>query len=92
MTLFLGGLFLTLRGLFAIVEEAYEFPIVTSTQLTTKTSVPFPAITVCNINRINCLNIMGQVEEMRLAGEEAAAVELRLLSDNIGCTSQVRQQ
>ena len=33
-----------------------EYPIVTSTNVSYKAKVDFPAVTICNLNRINCHN------------------------------------
>ncbi len=49
--MFLTGLVLTLRGLYFLLDEIGRHPVVTSSKLTTRPAVPFPAFTVCNINR-----------------------------------------
>ncbi len=92
MVLFLLGLGFTMDGLYGIVDEAMQYPIVTSTQLATRTSVTFPAITICNINRINCFNAVKHVRKLERLGTAEAAAEakdLREMTDYSGCTSQV---
>ncbi len=90
MTLFLGGLFLTMEGLYTIVSEANSYPVVTTTQLVTRSTVTFPAVTVCNLNRINCANLINQIDRL---GDNSSAHELvgqlHHLRDNIGCTPKV---
>ena len=39
-----------------ILVDFWEWPIVTSTDVSFKAKVDFPAVTICNLNRINCHN------------------------------------
>ena len=39
-----------------IVVEFLRYPIITSTDVSHRPSVDFPAVTICNLNRINCHN------------------------------------
>ena len=39
-----------------ILVEFWEWPIVTSTDVSYKAKVDFPAVTICNLNRMNCHN------------------------------------
>ncbi len=52
----MGGLGLTIRGLVVLVEELSLFPVVTTSKLVPHQSVTFPAITLCNLNRVNCVD------------------------------------
>ena len=52
-----GGYF-TLTGLLNVIQDYWRYPSVTSNELVTKTSVTFPAVTVCNLNRIHCMNLV----------------------------------
>ena len=46
----------TAIGICDIVVEYYEYPVITNTDLTYKPEVDFPAVTICNLNRVNCHN------------------------------------
>ena len=48
--------YFTVRGIHDIVVEFFEYPVITNTDLTYNTEVDFPAVTICNLNRVNCHN------------------------------------
>ena len=39
-----------------IVVDYFEYPVITHTDISYKSKVDFPAVTVCNLNRVNCGN------------------------------------
>ena len=51
LVVFLAGLALTLRVLAVLINEFLDYPVVTSSEIATQSSVAFPAITICNLNR-----------------------------------------
>lgn len=53
MVLFLLGTALTFKGIADVFINYYEFEVTTSTDVTTKDSVTFPAISICNLNKYN---------------------------------------
>ena len=56
---------LTLQGLVSVVLDYYSHPFDTGTELNHESSVDFPAITLCNLNRINCVNLMTERIDLR---------------------------
>ena len=51
-TLFLVFLGLTVKGVFDNIAAYYEYAVVTSTDLVSKNSIEFPAVTICNHNKL----------------------------------------
>ncbi len=51
LLIFVAGLALTVRSLYVLIDDFLEYPVITSSHLTTKPAVSFPAVTICNINR-----------------------------------------
>ncbi len=102
LVIFVVGLVLTARSLVVLVDEFLQHPVVTSSELITREKVAFPAITMCNINRVNCLNLMSESYELQVLVEAgnftseaeaeetgALALELADLSVKTGCVAQV---
>ena len=48
--------YFTANGIYEIVVDFFEYPVITNTDLTYKSEVDFPAVTICNLNRVNCHN------------------------------------
>jgi succinate dehydrogenase/fumarate reductase cytochrome b subunit len=48
---FVAFLYQSLNGLVVVIDDYYQYPALTSINLTHKAQVPFPAVTVCNLNR-----------------------------------------
>ena len=42
---------MTLSNLVSVISEFYTYPVTTSINLTHKSQVDFPAVTICNLNR-----------------------------------------
>ena len=51
MILFLFGSGFTFKGIADVFINYYQFEVTTSTDVTTKDSVTFPAISICNLNK-----------------------------------------
>ena len=51
---FLGA---TIVGVLDNIRSYFDYDTVTSTDLSHKTSVIFPAVSVCNLNRVHCTNL-----------------------------------
>ncbi len=54
LSLFVAGLTLTAQSLGIVVREIFDYPVVTTSVLQTQSSVAFPGVTVCNLNRVGC--------------------------------------
>ena len=46
----------TVVGFLDIVFEYLEYPVITTTDISHQNQVDFPAVTICNLNRVNCHN------------------------------------
>ncbi len=51
LSIFFLGLAFTIKGLVDIIDEFDDYPVVVNSKLTTRNEVPYPAVTVCNLNR-----------------------------------------
>ena len=49
--LFLIGSIWTCYNLYGVINEYFKYSVSTSNDLTFETSIPFPAVTICNQNR-----------------------------------------
>ena len=54
--LFLIGSIWTCYNLYGVINEYFKYSVSTSNDLTFETSIPFPAVTICNQNRFDFLN------------------------------------
>jgi hypothetical protein len=50
----------TVYGLHGVFTDFYAYSVTTSSDLTHEKKIEFPAVTVCNMNRLNCLNLFYQ--------------------------------
>ena len=57
VAIFIAGIVGTVWGLLLLIQTYLKYPVITSMTLTHETKVSFPAITICNQNRVNCNNI-----------------------------------
>ena len=76
----------TVVGIYDIVIEYFEYPVITSTDITYEPEVDFPAVTICNLNRVNCHNafmamytIKKQIALGRSQSEENVELEKSLI-------------
>ena len=56
-TIFFGFLALTIYGVIVNLSNYYEYQIITSTDLERQVSIIFPAISICNHNKVHCMNL-----------------------------------
>lgn len=92
MVIFTVGFGLTVRSIIDIIADFYTHPVSTISDLRHENSVTFPAITVCNLNRINCLNLMITTEQLRQDETPLNTQDLENLDklfDITGCRRQV---
>lgn len=103
LIIFTVGLYYTFDGLIRVIIDYNSNPFLTSTNHLFVPSVEFPGVTVCNLNRINCLNLL---DTQRVYGDlsieyeqqgdedarnESATIQLNLLQIFVvsGCQKQV---
>ena len=48
--------YLTGVNIYNIVNDYLKYPVVTSTDISHQTRITFPAVTICNLNRVSCHN------------------------------------
>ena len=65
LTVFAVLAYFTVAGIYDIVLEFFEYPVITNTDLTYKSEVDFPAVTICNLNRVNCHNAFQAMYDIR---------------------------
>ena len=53
--LFLIGTVLTFQNLYGVIYEYLQYNVSTSNDLSFETSIPFPAVSICNQNRFDFL-------------------------------------
>ncbi len=87
-----------------MITDYYDYPVVTNINLDHKAQVTFPAITICNLNRIHCLNLLTSFSTMneQLDGIDNATApaaygklagevnNIQNIFYNTGCNEQVR--
>ena len=58
----------TIYSVFDNIKTYLAYGIVTSTDLSHKTSIIFPAVSICNLNRVHCTNLFEEtvVQQERL--------------------------
>ncbi|XP_042858754.1 uncharacterized protein LOC122244849, partial [Penaeus japonicus] len=89
------GLYFTTRDAVAVVQEYLKYPYTTQVNLLHKTQVEFPAMTVCNQNRVSCRKLLRemitQVSTSAESDETLVLVELYNLSrcgvDSLSCNT-----
>ena len=59
--------YFTVVGIEEIVLEYYSYPVITNTDLTHRSEVDFPAVTICNLNRVNCHNAFQTMYDIKQA-------------------------
>jgi hypothetical protein len=55
--LFVIGFACTVRDVYTTTIEYLAYPVITSTTVDQVVALPFPSVTVCNLNRIHCTNL-----------------------------------
>ncbi|CAL4242849.1 unnamed protein product, partial [Meganyctiphanes norvegica] len=54
LSLFIGGISITAYDVTNVFLDYFSYPYSTQVTMTYKSSVEFPAVTVCNQNRVSC--------------------------------------
>ncbi|XP_076033045.1 pickpocket 12 [Oratosquilla oratoria] len=54
LSLFLVGCYFTVKDVVGVFNEYFSYPVITTVGVSHKETVTFPAVTVCNQNRIRC--------------------------------------
>ena len=60
---FIAFLFFTIRDTVDVFKEYYHWPVVTRVQIESFGNVKFPAVSICNLNPIDCINLQKIKEE-----------------------------
>jgi hypothetical protein len=55
--LFIVGFACTVRDVYTTTTEYLAYPVITSMTMDQVEALPFPSVTVCNLNRIHCTNL-----------------------------------
>lgn len=55
--LFVIGFACTVRDVYTTTTEYLSYPVITSMTMDQVVALPFPSVTVCNLNRIHCTNL-----------------------------------
>ncbi|XP_012268274.3 amiloride-sensitive sodium channel subunit gamma-like [Athalia rosae] len=63
--LFTIGLACTIRDVYVNCLDYLAYPVTTAMNLKQATALPFPAVTVCNLNRVHCGNLKRLVRQNR---------------------------
>ena len=77
----------TINGISDIVLDYLKYPVITNTDITYRSQVDFPAVTICNLNRVNCHNAFQAMFDIKttidnnssLGNTELAMMELTLI-------------
>ncbi len=64
LAVFAVGIGLTAKGMYDVISDYYTYPYTTSTDITHNTSILFPAVSICPLNRVHCGNLYA--EQIRL--------------------------
>ena len=75
LLIFLGLLGLTLYSLVLLIVDIYKYPVLTSNYMERSQGIPFPAVTVCNLNRVNCQNLYTTRKELAENGSMQADLD-----------------
>ncbi len=54
----------TVRGIATVLVDYFSFPVSSNSNLTHVGSVEFPAVTICNANRVNCENLFQMMRSL----------------------------
>ncbi|XP_059085144.1 degenerin-like protein asic-1 isoform X3 [Tigriopus californicus] len=64
--IFVLGLTLTIWGVYQVVVEYLSYPVSTTIALRHYSKIQFPAVTICNQNRVDCERLQRVIEECQL--------------------------
>ncbi|ROT64632.1 hypothetical protein C7M84_017435 [Penaeus vannamei] len=91
------AIYFTTKDTIAVIETYFEYPYTTQVSLEQKGGVEFPAVTVCNQNRVSCqkLHIYMLAELSSRSNDSDLLVEMYNVTqcgvDGLGC-ARIRQQ
>ncbi len=74
LVIFVSGLAATGYNIFTLISDYMDHPVATTTDLVHAPSVYFPAVTICNQNRIHCQNLIDH--KLELEAELLSNMEL----------------
>ncbi len=57
LILFLIGFYFTVSGLVSVLVEYSQHEVLTEITIGHNYEVPFPSVTICNVNRVHCGNL-----------------------------------
>ena len=82
--IFLVLAYFTADGIKEIVVEYFTFPVITTTDLSQGPEVDFPAVTICNLNRVNCHNAFLAMYAIKLQiAESSSETEMNDLKESL---------
>ena len=96
--LFLVGLVITFVALAQTVFDYLEFEVSTTIDLRSDSTVPFPAVSICNQNKVHCLNLFTEYTKQDLKLKKHGSQDGKLnetvdtlakLFNTSGCRNQV---
>ena len=65
LVVFTALLSLTIYGIAEVMSNHLAFPVVTVSHLENRGELEFPAVTICNANRIHCGNLLAEHSRVR---------------------------
>ena len=65
LLVFTALLSLTIYGIYEVMSNHLAFPVVTVSHLESRGELDFPAVTICNANRIHCGNLLAEHTRVR---------------------------
>ena len=98
LAVFVLGMYYTALGMYDVIQDFHKYPIVTTTDLSHRPSITFPAVTLCNLNRVHCAHLITQYrhfyDETQQSNESKAIDQrnfhvLKRLLDKTQCVDQV---
>ena len=82
--IFLVLAYFTAGGIKEIVLEYFTFPVITTTDLSHRPELDFPAVTICNLNRVNCHNAFLAMYTIKLQiAESSSETEMKELEKSL---------
>ncbi|XP_040583485.1 epithelial sodium channel subunit gamma-like [Lepeophtheirus salmonis] len=77
------------------VLDFTSYPVLTSVNVTRKFNLPFPAVTICNLNRVQCTNLVytqyQESEKMKLSPTNGTIDTVQLLNELVDLTKCLEQ-
>ena len=64
------GLFMTIYALINSFKAFAEFEVTTTTRIISNKTLVFPTVTICNANRVHCVNLLEKIQQCEAVSEE----------------------